>query len=281
MSDNKNLKIIVISSKGGVGKSTISMQLIAPYLYEISGKVVPFYEFDDENCDSLSYGGSKLTTREVVEVGSTILKESLFEIFSKDENACLDIGGNKTTTMVIEALDESGMINFVDLAVIPLLDGEQDGINASIIYTTLKDMKPDLKFLFVLNRAKNHRYINYQFDNFFGDVRGILSDKQAIKNYLFDKDHENYTVMLDDDIIKYSRRFGLTIYEIAHMKRDFSTLLKLNKQKFSQEQELKVISFKNYIQKASFSYLEQVLEPSFLKLSQIMQMKTSPKLRDT
>jgi cellulose biosynthesis protein BcsQ len=273
LSDNKNLKIIVISSKGGVGKSTISMQLIAPYLYETGGGVVPFYEFDDENCDSLSYGASQLTTREVIEVGSTILKEELTDIFSKKENACLDIGGNKTTTIVLNALDESGMIHFVDLAVIPLLDGEQDGINASIVYTTLKDMKPDLKFVFVLNRAKNHRYINYQFDNFFGDVRGILSDVQAIKNYLFDGDHENYVVMLDDDIIKYSRRFGLTIYEIAQMKKDFSQALKLNKGKFSQEQEVKVISFKNYIQKASSSYYEDVLQPAFLKLNQVMEMK--------
>lgn len=273
MSDSKNLKVIVISSKGGVGKSTVSMQLIAPYLKEMSGEVVPFYEFDDENCDSLSYGASELTTREVVEVGSTILKEELTDIFSKDENACLDIGGNKTTTIVLDALDESGMIHFVDLAVIPLLDGEQDGINASIIYTTLKDMKPDLKFVFVLNRAKNHRYIKYQFDNFFGDVRGILSDTQAIKNYLFDGDFENYIVMLDDDIIKYSRRFGLTIYEIAQMQKDFTELLKLNKEKKSKEQELKVISFKNYIQKASSSYYEDVLQPAFLKLNQIMEIK--------
>ena len=273
MDEHKNLKIIVVSSKGGVGKSTIAMQLIAPYLYEINDGVVPFYEFDDENCDSLSYGASSLTTREVVEVGSTILKEELTEIFSKKENACLDIGGNKTTTIVLDALDESGMIHFVDLAVIPLLDGEQDGINASIIYTTLKDMKPDLKFVFVLNRAKNHRYINYQFDNFFGDVRGILSNVQAIKNYLFDGDHENYVVMLDDDIIKYSRRFGLTIYEIAQMKKDFTQDLKLKKEALSKEEEIKVISFKNYIQKASSGYYEDVLQPAFLKLNQVLEMK--------
>ena len=267
---SKNLKVIVVSSKGGVGKSTISMQLIAPYLYEINGSAVPFYEFDDENCDSLSYGASKLTTREVVAVDAAILKESLIEICSKKESACLDIGGNKTTTMVLNALDETGMIHFVDLAVIPLLDGEQDGINATIIYTILKDMKPELKFIFILNRAKNNRYINYQFDNFFGDVRGILSDTQAIKNYLFKEERENYGVMLDDDIIKYSRRFGLTIYEIAKMKRDFTQDLKLKKEALSEDEEVKVISFKNYIQKSSKKYYEDVLQPAFAKLNQII-----------
>ena len=274
MRKNPNCKIIVISSKGGVGKSTVAMQLIAPYLYERSGKnPVSFYEFDDENSDSLSYGASNLTKRDVVEVDSGILKEELVQIFSKDENACLDIGGNKTTTMVLKALDESGMVHFVDLAVIPLLDGEQDAINATIVYTTLKDIRPDLKFIFVLNRAKNSRYIKYQFDNFFGDVRGILSDTQAIKNYLFPGDSENYIALLDDDIIKFSRRFGLTIYEIAQMKKDFIELLKLNKKKFSSQEELKVVSFKNYVQKASKSYFEDVLEPSFVKLNQIMESK--------
>jgi len=271
---SKNIKIIVVSSKGGVGKSTISMQLIAPYLYEKSdNNVVSFYEFDDENSDSLSYGASNLTKREIVEVDSGILNEHLTQTLSKDENACLDIGGNKTTTMVLNALDESGMINFVNLAVIPLLDGEQDAINATIVYTTLKDMKPDLKFLFVLNRAKNSRYIKYQFDNFFGDVRGILSDRQAIKNYLFVEDNENYIAMLDDDIIKFSRRFGLTIYEISKMKKDFSNMLKLNKEKLSKDDEIKIISFKNYVQKASKTYFNDVLEPSFLKLDEIMEIK--------
>jgi len=32
--------------------------------------------------------------------------------------------------------------------------------------------------------------------------------------------------LLDDEIVKYSRRFGLTIYEIANMQRDFITELK-------------------------------------------------------
>lgn len=270
MSEKKDIKIMVVSSKGGVGKSTISMQLVAPYLYERCNKTVAYYEFDDENCDALSYGASELTKREVVCVDPIVLKENLIEICSKKESACMDIGGNKTTTMVLNALNETGMIHFIDLAVIPLLDGEQDGINASIVYSILKDAKSDMKFVFVLNRAKNQRYIKYQFDNFFGDVRGILSDTHSIKNYLFDGELENYTVMLDDDIIKYSRRFGLTIYEIAKMKRDFEKDLKLKKESLSADEEVKVISFKNYIQNSSKKYYEEVLLPAFERFDAIL-----------
>ena len=271
--NSNNKRVLIISSKGGVGKSTISMQLIAPYLYEKSQKTVSFYDFDDENNDSLSYGGSGLTKREIIEVDQSIIKENIMDIFSRDESACLDIGGNKTTTIFLEALADTGMIHYVDLAIIPLLDGEQDAINSSIIYTTLKDLDKDLKIIFVLNRAKNHRYIHYQFDNFFGDPRGILSNTNCVQTNLFEEDYDKYVVMLDDDIIKYSRRFGMTIYEIAHMERDYSKFLKLSKNEFSKEQDVKLASFKNYIQRASVTYYEDVIVPAFTKIDAIMESK--------
>lgn len=270
----KNIKVIVVSSKGGVGKSTVSMQLVAPFLYQHNNKTpVAFYEFDDENSDCLSYGDSRLTNREIVEVSSPILRETLTEMFHRDESACFDIGGNKTTTMVLNAMAESAMIHFVDLVIIPLLDGEQDAINAIIVYSVLKDMRPDLKFLFVLNRAKNHRYIEYQFDNFFGDIRGIFENVNSVKNSLFEGD-ENYIALIEDDIIKYSRRFGLTIYEIAHQNKDFISLLKLNMQQMSKEQEVKLASFKNYIKNASDSYYENVLKIGFEAIEQLLETNT-------
>lgn len=266
----KNKKIMVVSSKGGVGKSTVAMQLIAPYLYHQTHKKVAFYEFDDENSDCLSYGDSCLTTRKIVDVSTDMLRENITDIISKDETACFDIGGNKTTTIVLDALSENGMLHFIDLIVIPLLDGEQDGINASVIYSVLKGMQPDLKFLFVLNRAKNHKYIQYQFDNYFGDIRGIFNENRSVKNHLFDEDKNKYIVMLDDDIIKYSRKFGLTIYEIAQQERDFVAQLKLNMSDLSETQEIKLVSFKNYIQKASKSYYEDVLLKAYKKINEIL-----------
>jgi len=47
-----NLKILVVSTKGGVGKSTIAMQLVAPYLYDKNNKnIIKYYECDDTNRD--------------------------------------------------------------------------------------------------------------------------------------------------------------------------------------------------------------------------------------
>ncbi len=266
------MKIMVVSSKGGVGKSTISMQLIAPYLYiRNDKKPIKFYECDDENSDSLSFGASNLIDRKLIKVDVPILREELLEIFSKPEFTCMDIGGNKSTTMVLDALDLSGAIHFVDLAVIPILDGEQDAINASVVYTQIKSMNPNIKFLFVLNRCKNERFLEYQFENYFGDVRGIFSEKYAVKNYLFDNDKDNYIALLDDDVIKYSRKFGLTIYEIAKQQRDFIPELKVKVEKMTNEQEAKLLSFKNYVNKSAIKYYENVLIKGFKKIDKISQ----------
>lgn len=268
---SKKLRVAVISSKGGVGKSTVSMQLVVPYLFEKNGFTpISHYEFDDENNDSSSFGASALSTRRQVSVSSPLLREELAEIFSQDDSICLDIGANKTTMTLIEALNDSGMINFLDLVFIPILDGEQDGINASFIYSVLKGYNEKLKFVFVLNRVRDAEYVKYQFENYFGDVRGIFKNINAVIDNLFAQDEENFLLMMDDEIIKYSRRFGLTIYEMAKQKKDFIGALKNSIENLSQEQEIKLLSFKNYISKSASSYEKDVLNVAFKRIDKIL-----------
>ena len=271
----KKLKVAVISSKGGVGKSTISMQLVVPYLFERSGKsIVKHYEFDDENSnESASFGASILSAKEQISVSSPLLREDLAEIFAQDEAVCLDIGANKTTITLIEALNDSGMINFLDFVVIPLLDGEQDAINASFIYSILKSYNQNFTFVFVLNRVKNMEYAPYQFENYFGDSRGIFKNINSVVDNLFEEDKDNYLLMLDDEIIKYSRRFGLTIYEIELQKKDFIEALGNSFTNLSTKEEIKLLSFKNYIAKSAKSYVNDVLLVAFKKIDTILEGK--------
>jgi len=270
----KKLKIAVMSSKGGVGKSTISMQLVIPYLFQKNGyKNVYHYEFDDENHDSANFWASEISYRKQIKVASPILREELAQIFSQDVHTCLDIGANKTTMSVIDALNDSGMVNFLDLVVIPLLDGEQDGINASFIYSVLKGYNPNLKFAFVLNRVKDMEYAHYQFENYFGDTRGIFKNINAVVDNLFEEDKENYILMFDDEIIKYSRRFGLTIYEINRQKKDFIQALKSSLSTLSREDEIKLLSFKNYISKSANFYVTDILSLAFNRLDEILGEK--------
>ena len=264
-------KILSVSSKGGVGKSTIAMQIIAPYLYiHNSRQPIKYYEFDDENQDYLSFGGSGLSIRKSVRISDHFLRDDITEIFSKNESICADIGGNKTATLALEAFKDSGMIHLVDLVIIPLLDGEQDGINSSMVYKTLKHLNPKIKILFILNKVKDLQRIQYQFENYFGDPRGVFSKKYALKTYVSNEDFNNYSTMLDDDVIKYSRRFGLTIYEIAKQRRDFIEDLRKNMDYYSSEQEIKLKSFKNYMNNASKEYYNQVIIPIFKKIDKVL-----------
>jgi len=268
----KNFRIAVISSKGGVGKSTISMQLVVPYLFEKNdSKPVVYYEFDDENNDSFSFGASRLSVRKQIVVSSPLLREELAEIFAKGESICLDIGANKTTMTLIEALDDSGMINFLDLVIIPILDGEQDAVNASYIYGILKEYNSKLKIIFVLNRVKDLGYAKYQFENYFGDVRGIFKNINSVIDNLQEEDKNSYLLMLDSEVIKYSRRFGLTIYEMSKLNRDFIEILKDSLVNSSQEEEIRLLSFKNYISKSVKSYEKNVLNLAFRKIDAVLQ----------
>lgn len=258
----KSLKILVISSKGGVGKSTVSMQVVAPYLYEKNEKnPINFYEFDDENIDSLSYGASLLTNREAIAVEQYIMIEKMIEILTQEHFCCIDVGGNKSTSLCIDVLEESGLVNEIDCAIIPLLDGEQDAINAKNIYIRLKSLSPSLKVIFALNRVKNRKFVNYEFDNFFGDARGIFDDSNALIHFI-KGDEDNYICIEDSDTIKYSRKFGLTIYEIASQKRDFNAMLQNSKD----DKDKKMIAFKNYVYQNSKKYYLETLKPTFLKL---------------
>lgn len=268
---NKAMKILVISSKGGVGKSTISMQVATPYLFVHNDKKpIKYYEFDDENQDYLSFGASKLSIRKNIEVSNSFLRDEISEIFSKNESICVDIGGNRTTSLALKAFRDSGMIQLVDLVIIPLLDGEQDGINASIVYNTLKDLNRDIKILFILNKVKNKNKLAYQFENFYGDPRGIFNEKYALKTYLNENDFNNHMILCDNDVIKYSRRFGLTIYEIAKQKRDFTSQLRKNMENYTSEDEIKLLSFKNYMDNTSKEFYDENIVPIFRKIDKIL-----------
>lgn len=253
----QKMKILVVSTKGGVGKSTISMQLVAPYLYEKNTfQAIKYYECDDTNKDINSYGATALIQRNLVSVTSPMLREEIFDIATQDETVCIDVGGNNTAKRVIDALDESGGLSFIDLVLIPTLDGEQDMVNALNTYDYLKEIDENLKIIFVLNRLKDRDFVKEQFDHFFGDSRGVFSNFLSAKEHITKEELENYIALEDSDVIRYSRRFGLTIYEIAKIEKEYLSDI-------TKSSEPKVASFKHYMSRASKKYYKKVLLNGF------------------
>lgn len=262
-------KIIILNAKGGVGKSTISMQVIVPYLYTRNGnKVIDYYEFDDENEDSKSFINSKLVTPHQVKVKESNLRDVITDIMLQDESLCIDVGANKTTTYFISSLIDSGMIDAVDLIVIPLADGELDSINAIELYYKIKESGSDVKILFILNRYNELRDIHSQFDIFLGDKRGFFDSQGFIENVL-EKD-KNYITLSDSDAIKYCRSFGTTVWELANLDRDLAVQLKEAIREKRDKKEIKLLSFKKSLKGDCELFIERNLNLIFERVDSLI-----------
>ncbi len=262
-------KIVVLNAKGGVGKSTISMQVIVPYLYTRNGnRVVNYYEFDDENEDSKSFINSKLVNSKQIKVSEKNLRDPITDIVLKEEAMCIDVGANKTTTYFVSSLIDSGMIDAIDLIVIPLSDGELDAINAIELYYKIKESGSNIKIIFILNRYNELRAVDSQFDIFLGDKRGFFDTQGFIENVL-EKDR-NYVTLADSDAIKYCRSFGTTVWELAHLDRDLSAQLRDAIKEKRDKQEIKLLSFKRALKGDCELLTTKNLEPIFERIDNIL-----------
>lgn len=261
------LKCVVLNSKGGVGKSTVAMQLLAPYIFSRFSEISKFYELDDENDDASAYGASNIVEIHKLAVNDDIT-DTLSEVILDDSHMILDIGANKTATAVLSALINSGMIYAVNLVVIPLLDGEQDAINAIMTYISIRDTIKKPKILFVLNRYNESRNIYTQFDVFLGDKRGFFDDKGLIA-HVKDED-KNTVVMADSDVIKYARKFHLSVYELSKLDRDIDAELRLALQQDENKETIRFLGFKRSVQSDAVKYTNKTLTEAFEKIDEVL-----------
>ena len=262
------LKCIVLNSKGGVGKSTVSMQLLAPYIFDRFGQVAKLYELDDENDDSKAFNESNIVEFHKPLVNGD-LRDTLSEIVLKDSHMILDIGANKTTTAVLSALMDSGMIYAVNLVVIPLLDGEQDAINAIMTYIAIRDSIKTPKFLFVLNRYNSSRNVHAQFDLFLGDKRGFFEEAGMISS--IKAEDQNTLTLVDSDVIKYARKFRLSVYELSKLDRDIDHELRTSIEQGKDPNMIRFLGFKKSVQSDAVKYTNETLSKAFAKIDEVLQ----------
>jgi cellulose biosynthesis protein BcsQ len=269
MEEEKKYKIVILNAKGGVGKSTVAMQVVVPYLYrKNNNQPIEYYEFDDENEDSKSFVNSKLTKSSQIKVQESNLRDSVTDVVLSDNSACIDVGANKTTNYFLTSLIDSGMIHAIDLIVIPLADGELDAINAIELYYKVREVSKDVNIVFILNRYNELRDLNTQFDIFLGDKRGFFDKKGFIENIL--EEDRNYATLADSDAVKYCRSFGVTVWELATMQRDLDSQLKEALKDKKDKQTIKLLSFKRALKNDCELFTEKNLEPIFIKFDSLL-----------
>ncbi len=213
--------IIIPQTKGGVGKSTLAMQVIAPYLYKKHGKKITYIEIDDENNDSESFNRTEIVNKRMLQTNKL---NELDELILMDENheVIVDVGGNKTSSLVLDEIKKIGTFGNVKW-IVPLGDGELDGKNAIATMKKLHKIEPNAQdnLIFALSRAisTEQDYLEEQFVNFFGNP--YLGNKSTIMDIV---ENAKYFPVINDKIITISRYLGSTVWEMAHNNTDFAKL---------------------------------------------------------
>jgi hypothetical protein len=254
--------IIVSQTKGGVGKSTAAMQVIAPYLYQRHQKQIKYIEIDDENQDSNTFGQTKIVNRSIL---PTIKLNELDELILMDDNheVVVDVGGNKITRQVLQELEKVGTFDNIKW-VIPIGDGELDAKNAIKTFELISavDSKVEQNVIFVLSRAvsMDQDYIEEQFINFFGHA--YLGSENAIINQIKDA---KYIAIQNDKIITTARYIGSTIWEMANLDVDFTAKVLEAKNAGDMAAAKRYLFFRR-VQTEAKSFSKNVLDDVFSKL---------------
>lgn len=261
--------IIIPQTKGGVGKSTVAMQVIAPYLFKKHGKKVTYIEIDDENNDSRSFTRTEIVDKRML--GTNKLTE-LDELILMDDNheIIVDVGGNKTSSLVLEEIKKVGSFGNIKW-IIPLGDGELDGKNAIATLKKIKKIEQNLdnNILFALNRAisMDMDYIEEQFINFFGHK--YLDSNSVICDFIKDP---KYFAVKNDKVITMSRYLGSTVWEMAYNNTDFAAKAMKAKELGDIESARKYLFFRR-IQTEAKDYVLGTLNKIFYDLDKWLDIK--------
>jgi len=241
------MNIAVVNTKGGASKSTVAFQ-VAAASFLAKKQEVQLIEFDDENKDSETFSNSKIKSSQT-EIGDgtdieEVLKSTL--LVPNDQNIVIDVGGNKTTTMIIEGLKKTRLYRKIDLFIIPMSGGYQDLKNAEKTYEMIKGF--GVPVIFALSRVRNPKRLQFQYGDFF----------RAFPN-------ASYLILTESDVVDLSRRNKKSIYEIAFDLEGKKALETMLDEAFDADDNQKIGRISTVLQifDESEEYVEKVLTPAF------------------
>ena len=202
---------IVLGSKGGIGKSTIAQNVIAPMVFDRTKEKVTVIEVDDNNVsDSLE---SNIINFESFRVNDGVDKTmgELFEVY-KGKTVVIDVGGGNDTEEFfksIKGLELDDKCTFY----IPVLKNKSGMKNLIDTISMIRSYSKS-KIVIILNQSTstNIKEEKHEFNYFYGD--------EALKiESIFDKIHENDNIKItrvhDTQVFDLAEDYKQTAYEIA------------------------------------------------------------------
>lgn len=168
----------VVSTKGGVGKSTISWHVL-PAVFQSLGRDFKIFEIDNNNSTNI-FSNSKVianNTKNVKTSDKDITAEIIFETLSSETEIVIDAGGGDDAIKVIDIVKSVGNANIK--WIIPLNRNLAQLKNAMDTYEKIKDKE---NTLFVLNGYSELAKIQEDFIFWYGDKNlNIDSMKKTLK----------------------------------------------------------------------------------------------------
>lgn len=252
------MKIAVLNTKGGSGKSTNSFQVACSFFVN-KGENVELIEIDDENADSANFTESIIKSKRLILGDGSKIENQLFDTFGdKSVNQIADVGGNKTTTAVIAAMLETRIYLNFDLFIVPIAGGYQDLQNA---IKTTELIKPFNKpIVYALSRARcdvsDTDGVHFQYADYFSTFPNAP-----------------YYVLRDSHAVDLSRKLKKDIWSLAH---DDAPLEKLQDKLVQALEEGDRAAQKMYhsfikVYKGSKEFVETSLKPAFAVIEQLTQ----------
>jgi hypothetical protein len=206
---------LVLNTKGGVGKSVISTQILT--LLADENQEVEVYEVDNNNRTILDNANLTIKSFEANKAAEA-LDEAFFETLANENKLIIvDAGGGDDTKKVIEAI-EKAQIDNVEYY-IPINSDLEQRKNLIDTINLIKNIDKKAKINIILNRANslNEEAIKEQFINLFG------SEKYEI-NGIFDKikkDIEKVYAIEDNNILQIVKNiYQTTIRDILKQNKD-------------------------------------------------------------
>jgi len=156
--------IMVLNTKGGVGKSIFTTQIIPVFTYNGKSKI-NVYQIDDNNTIVLNSDFVNLFDIKINRFEDIIDEIELDKFQNNDVINIVDCGGGSDTKIILDYLKKSDFKNIEYY--IPTNEDIEQVHNVNTTIELIKDFDKEAKITLVLNKVKNLDEVKDQFFAFF------------------------------------------------------------------------------------------------------------------
>jgi hypothetical protein len=220
--------LVVVNTKGGVGKSTIASQIL-PILFRDSDKKIKVYELDDNNRTYYRNSRIEFNTLETSKTEDIIDDVNIDLMLDENVINIIDAGGGNDTKVVLNGIQKAELEGITYF--IPVNDDFEQFENAKLTIELIRSFDNNAKIFLIFNRTISFKIdeIKNQFIAFFGNEDYGIKGRFDEIAYLIEKD---FLILQNTQIISILKNFyGTTLLDFYHENKD---LIK-NPEKYKKE----------------------------------------------